>query len=97
MDRDAIHIRLSDEALNELMRCESKEERGRCLLRHIDSKLEAFNRWCEENLEGPVAKFEMAILRTFLYREATGEAKGIGSIEDLPRVKINDHPALSQQ
>ena len=94
MPNDAIQLKLSEAVLDELSQCESKEERGRALLRHIDAKLEIFNRWCEQNLNGPVAKFEMAILRTFMYREATGELDGTGTIDDLPKVRLEQHPAL---
>ncbi len=95
MSQDAIVIKLSDSALDELSRCTTKEDRGRCLLKFINPAIEQFNSWCEDNLGGPGAKFEVAFLRTFLYRAITGEVDGSGTIEDLPRVKLEGHPALN--
>jgi hypothetical protein len=81
---EAIIIRLSDAALDELQRCEGREARGRKLLELIDDKLENLEKWFVENVGDGLAKFERTALRTFLYREITGELSGEGNIANLP-------------
>jgi len=93
--QEAVVIRLSDTALDELSRCTSKEDRGRKLLALINERLEKFNQWCDQELGGPMAKFEQAAIRTYLYREITGELDGAGNIENLPHVNMSSHPALA--
>ena len=93
--QEAVVIRLSDAALDELSKCTSKGERGRKLLALINERLERFNEWCTRELDGPMAKFELAAIRTYIYREITGELDGEGNIDDLPRVQLGaTHPAL---
>lgn len=88
-----IEVKLSDAAMDELSRCTSREERGRKLLEFINERIEQLQKWNERNLGGPMAKFEIAAIRTFLYREITGELDGDGDIMSLPTVRLNGHPA----
>ncbi len=90
---DAIHLRMSDALLDQIQGCTSREERGRLLLRLIDVKIEKFQDWSRKNLGDGLAKFEIAAIRTFLYRELTGELDGEGDVMHLPRVRLEQHPA----
>lgn len=85
MAQEAIIIRLSDTALDELQRCGSREDRGRKLLELIDAKVEDLEKWFQANLGDGLVKFERAAIRTFLYREITGELSGEGDIANLPQ------------
>lgn len=85
MAEEAIIIKLSDSALDTLQQCSSREERGQKLLDLIDSKLETIESWFDAHMGGGLAKFERAALRTFLYREITGELAGTGDITNLPQ------------
>ena len=88
MAQEAIIIRLSDSAIDELQRCGSREERGQKLLEFIDAKMETVEEWFQANLGGGLVKFERAALRTFLYREITGELSGDGDIINLPQLRF---------
>jgi hypothetical protein len=92
---NAIDINLSDAAMDELQRCENREERGRKLLEFIDQKIDKLQKWSEKNLGGPMARFEVAAVRTFLYREITGELDGDGDIMHLPKVQLA-HPPTAE-
>lgn len=85
MAEEAIIIKLSDSALDTLQQCSSREERGQKLLDLIDTKIETVESWFAANMGGGLAKFEHAALRTFLYREITGELDGTGDITNLPQ------------
>jgi hypothetical protein len=85
MAKEAILIRLSDAALDELQSCGSGEERGQKLLSFIDDKIDELERWFLSNLGEGLVKFERAAVRTFLYREITGELCGEGDINNLPQ------------
>lgn len=85
MAEEAIIIKLSDSALDALQQCTSREERGQKLLDLIDAKLGDVESWFDANMGGGLAKFERAALRTFLYREITGELAGTGDITNLPQ------------
>ncbi len=58
----------------------------------INEKIDSFQPWSRKNLGEEMTKFELAAIRTFLYRELTGELDGEGDIMNLPRVSI-EHPA----
>lgn len=89
MAQEQIIIKLSDSALDELQRCSSSEARGQKLLELINDKVSDVEEWFSANMGGGLAKFEKAALRTFLYREITGEIAGEGDISNLPQA----HPA----
>lgn len=88
-----IKIRMSDELMDLIQSCSTREERGRLLVRAIDERIEKFQEWARRNLNGDLAKFEIAAIRTFLYRELTGELDGVGDISNLPRTRLEQHPA----
>lgn len=92
---DAFSLKLSDSALDELSRCQSREERGRKLLEFIDAEIAKMDQWAQKHLGGSGAKFENAYLRTYLYRKITGELNGEGDIDHLPHINMEAHPALS--
>ena len=85
-------IKLSDEAMDELQRCTNHEERGRRLVSFIDEEIVKVQSWMRQNLGDEFAKFELAAIRTYLYRSITGELDGVGDIMDLPQV-VQDHPS----
>lgn len=93
MSEEAIIIKLSDSALDELQRCATREERGQKLLELIDTKVEAVEEWFSVNMGGGLAKFERAAIRTFLYREITGELAGVGDITNLPQAHQSEASA----
>lgn len=90
--RADIQLRLSESALDQIQECNARESRGRLLLVMMNEKISAFQDWSRRNLGEEMTKFEIAAIRTFLYRELTGELDGEGDIMSLPRVSI-DHPA----
>lgn len=87
-----IQFRLSDSALDNIHSCDTRETRGRLLLTMMNEKIEAFQAWSRKNLGEEMTKFEIAAIRTFLYKELTGELDGKSDIMSLPRVSI-EHPA----
>lgn len=89
----AIQIRMSDALMDQIQSCSSREERGRVLLRAIDEQIEKFQEWSRKNLGDGLAKFEIAAIRTFMYRQLTGELDDEGDITHLPRVRLEQHPA----
>jgi hypothetical protein len=92
---DAFSLKLSDSALDELSRCDSREERGKKLLEFIDAEIKKMDKWALGALGDSGAKFENAYLRTYLYRKITGEVDGIGDIESLPDTKDASLPVFS--
>jgi len=90
--RADIQLRLSESALDQIQKCTTRESRGRLLLSMMNEKIEAFQAWSRRNLGEEMTKFEIAAIRTFLYRELTGELDCEGDIMTLPRVSV-EHPA----
>lgn len=87
-----IQLRLSESAISQFDGCTSKESRGQLLITMVNEKLDKFQQWARKSLGDDMTKFELAAIRTFLYRELTGELDGEGNIMSLPRVSI-EHPA----
>lgn len=87
-----IQMKLADHAIDQLAEHSSREARGRLLLAMVNEKIDQFQDWARKNLGDEMTKFELAAIRTFLYRELTGELGGEGDIMSLPRVSI-EHPA----
>ncbi len=90
-----IKFSLTDSAVDEIQRCESREARGKLLLGMINERINDVQDWARRNLGEDFTKFEVAAIRTFLYRELTGELDGTGDISNLPRVPLSEHPAAS--
>jgi hypothetical protein len=88
-----IEIKLSEQGVDRILNASSREERGKLLLQMIEEKVERLQEWSRRALGEPMTKFEIAAVRTFLYREVTGELEGIGDITNLPHVKLDQHPA----
>jgi hypothetical protein len=95
MAKEAIIIQLSDAALDELQRCTSREARGQKLLELIDTKIEDLESWFRANMGEGLVKFERAAIRTFLYREITGELSGRGDITNLPQSQVPEPSHVS--
>lgn len=89
-----VNVKLSNEAMDELQRCTSREDRGRKLSAFLDEELAKAQEWMRQSLGDGFAKFEIAAIKTYLYRSITGELDGVGDIMDLPRV-AEDHPSLT--
>lgn len=88
-----IKLRLTEGAIETLESCTSREERGRLLVTMINEKIEELQTWSKRYLGDEMTKFEVAAIRTFLYREVTGELGDEGDVMRLPRVHLNEHPA----
>lgn len=88
-----IKLKLTDPAIEQLQGCESRESRGRLLVGMIDEKIVELQAWSRRNLGEEMTKFEIAAVKTFLYRELTGELAEDGDIMHLPRVQLSEHPA----
>jgi len=89
-----VNVKLRNEAMDELQRCTSREERGRKLSAYIDEEIDKAQEWMRQSLGDGFAKFELAAIKTYLYRSITGELDGVGDIMDLPKV-ASDHPSLT--
>lgn len=87
-----IQLKLSESALDQIQNCDTRESRGRLLLTMMNEKIEALQDWSRRHLGEEMTKFEIAAVKTFLYRELTGELDGDSDIMTLPRVSI-EHPA----
>lgn len=88
-----IKLQLAEGALDQLQHCDTPSTRGGLLVTMIDQKIEEFQTWSRRHLGDSMTKFEIAAIRTFLYRELTGELAGEGDIMNLPRVPLVEHPA----
>lgn len=89
----SIQFKLSEAALDQIQACTTRESRGRLLVTLIDEKIVELQAWSRRHLGEELTKFEVAAVKTFLYRELTGELSGDGDIMNLPRVTLEDHPA----
>lgn len=90
-----INFKLSEAALDQLQNATTREARGRLLVGFIDERIADLQAWSRKNLGEEMTKFEIAAVKTFLYRELTGELNGEGDIMSLPRVPLEEHPAAS--
>lgn len=90
-----IKFQLSEAALDQLQNCTTREARGRLLVGFIDERIADLQSWSRRHLGEEMTKFEIAAVKTFLYRELTGELNGEGDIMSLPRVPLEEHPAAT--
>ncbi len=91
----SIKFQLSEAALDQIQSCPTREARGRLLIGFIDERIADLQSWSRRHLGEEMTKFETAAVKTFLYRELTGELTGESDIMSLPRVPLEEHPAAS--
>lgn len=90
----SIQLKLTEQAMDQIQNCSTRESRGRLLLSLINDKIVELQAWSRKNLGEELSKFEIAAVKTFLYRELTGElSSGDHDIMNLPRVPLEEHPA----
>lgn len=81
-----IEMKLTDESLEEL--CQGGPAHGPKLARLITEDINEFEKWMASSLagpeQGPLSRFEKAILQTFAYWKLTKGRK----VSELPRVKV---------
>lgn len=89
-DTSNIIVRFSDEALEQLERCDTDDDRRKLYLKFFQDEVDRMNAWARRELGAGGAKFEDAWLRTYLFMRLAQN-----SVQELPRTELADHPAAS--